>query len=160
RAQVAFTTVTSVLNNLEKVHDRRKIVVYVSNGYDFTPFVQARTGTDTTSNFQQNGNQQLYNRDSAEAALNDGRQLPPQEPNTTNPVTEEFADAALARDLQNLTDTANRANATIFTIDPRGIVAAADVAENLNPTEWRNYVTKSQDTLRVIADQTGGTAVV
>ena len=64
------------------------------------------------------------------------------------------------RELQLVTDTANRANATIFTIDPRGIVAAADVAENLNPTEWRNYVSKSQDTLRVIADLTGGTAVV
>src|SRR5439155_15762628 len=34
RAHVAFSTVNTVLSNLEKVHDRRKVVVYVSNGYD------------------------------------------------------------------------------------------------------------------------------
>jgi VWFA-related protein len=55
---------------------------------------------------------------------------------------------------------ANKANATIYTIDPRGVVAGPAIGENVDPSAWRDYVTKSQDTLRVLAEQTGGTAVV
>lgn len=160
RAQVAFTTVNTVLANLEKVHDRRKIIVYVSNGYDFTPFILARSGTDTASNFTQSGNQRLMNRDTQQAALAEGKQSPRQDPNAVGNILEEFGDAALVRELQNLTETANRANATIYTIDPRGVVAGADASGNLNPQEYQNYVSKSQDTLRVIAAETGGIAIV
>ena len=42
RAHVAFSTVNDVLGNLEKVHYRRKAVVYVSDGYDFAPFQNER----------------------------------------------------------------------------------------------------------------------
>lgn len=160
RAHTAFSTVNAVLTNLENVHDRRKIVVYVSNGYDLTPFVLARSGTDTTSPFTQNGAQRILNNDTKMQTLTDGKQLPRQDPNDIGNVNEEFADSALARDLQELTDTANRANATIYTIDPRGVVAAGDIAENVDPREWQNYVGKTQDSLRVIATETGGTAIV
>ena len=40
-----------------------------------------------------------------------------------------FADADLARELGELTRTANRANATIYTIDPRGLVGGPDLDE-------------------------------
>ena len=43
----------------------------------------------------------------------------------TNPFAKqgnEFADADLASELGELTRAANRANATIYTIDPRGLV--------------------------------------
>ena len=33
-----------MVRNLEKIHNRRKAVVYVSNGYDFNPFEGARYG--------------------------------------------------------------------------------------------------------------------
>ena len=59
-----------------------------------------------------------------------------------------------------MTRAANRANATIYTIDPRGLVAGADIDEQVDPTEWNNYVRKSQDSLRVLADETGGFAAV
>src|SRR5438093_5416592 len=44
RAHVAFSTVNDLLNNLESVHNRRKALVYVSDGYDFNPFQDARLG--------------------------------------------------------------------------------------------------------------------
>ena len=44
RAHVAFSTVKDLLNNLESVHNRRKALVYVSDGYDFNPFQDARLG--------------------------------------------------------------------------------------------------------------------
>src|SRR5215468_3227905 len=73
---------------------------------------------------------------------------------------EEFADADLARELGELTRAANRANTTFYTIDPRGLVGGADISENLDPTQWNDYLRKSQDSLRVLADETGGLAVV
>ena len=71
-----------------------------------------------------------------------------------------FADADLARELGELTRTANRANATIYTIDPRGLVAGADLDEQLDPVEYGEHVRKTQDSLRVLAEETGGIAVV
>ena len=59
-----------------------------------------------------------------------------------------------------MTRTANRANATIYTIDPRGLVAGADLDEQLDPVEFGEHVRKTQDSLRVLADETGGIAVV
>src|SRR5213083_653700 len=55
RAHVAFSTVSDMLAELEKVHNRRKAVVYVSEGYDFNPFQDARLGLlEPNSPFQQN----------------------------------------------------------------------------------------------------------
>ena len=42
RAHVAFSTAYDIVRNLEKVQNRRKAVIYVSNGYDFNPFEGAR----------------------------------------------------------------------------------------------------------------------
>jgi VWFA-related protein len=42
RAHVAFSTANEICHNLEKVQNRRKAVIFVSNGYDFNPFEGAR----------------------------------------------------------------------------------------------------------------------
>ena len=153
RAHVAFSTVNDVLTELEKVHNRRKAVVYVSDGYDFNPFQESRLGfTDPNSPFQQN-DMAKANRQAAGGTTDD--------PMTTQQKqNEEFADADLARELGELTRAANRANTTFYTIDPRGLVGGADISENLDPTQWNDYLRKSQDSLRVLADETGGLAVV
>ena len=74
--------------------------------------------------------------------------------------SETFADADLARELGELTRQANRANVTMYTIDPRGLVGMGDIDEQVDPQQWNEYVRKSQDSLRVIAEETGGIAVV
>ena len=43
-AHVAFSTMLEGLDNLEKVHNRRKALVWVSEGYDFNPFQDSRYG--------------------------------------------------------------------------------------------------------------------
>src|SRR5262249_43346874 len=61
----------------------------------------------------------------------------------------------------DLTAAANRANATFYTIDPRGLVSGlSDIDEQVNTKEWGEYIRKSQDTLRMLAEDTGGLAVV
>lgn len=143
RAHVAFSTAYDILTNLEKVQNRRKAIVYVSNGYDLNPFEVSRYGGG------------IFGNQSYSQFENEDSQI-----NNTNRQTQQFADADLARQLADLTRVANRANATIYTIDPRGLVGGADIDEQVDPTEWNDYIRKSQDSLRVIAELTGGIAVV
>ena len=43
---------------------------------------------------------------------------------------------------------------------PRGLVAGGDIDEPVDPVEWEQHLRKSQDSLRVLAELTGGIAVV
>jgi len=161
RAHVAFSTVNDVLAELEKVHNRRKALIYVSDGYDFAPFQDSRLGNmDPNSPFQQNQMAQMTNQ--VNASANGGSApAPGQDPAAMQQQqNEEFADADLARELADLTRTANRANVTMYTIDPRGLVGMGDIDQNVDPQQWNEFVRKSQDSLRVIAEETGGVAVV
>src|SRR6476660_6745625 len=159
RAHVAVSTVNDLLNNLESVHNRRKALVYVSDGYDFNPFQDARLGLmEPNSPFAQNefARSQNQMRQSDDGTGN----------SSVDPLTqqqkqsEQFADADLARELGELTRQANRANVTMYTIDPRGLVGMGDIDEQVDPRQWGEFVRKSQDSLRVIAEETGGIAVV
>jgi VWFA-related protein len=156
-AHVAFSTMLEALNNLEKVHNRRKALVWVSEGYDFNPFQDSRLGgRDPSSPFLKNESNAMHN-----SANGDDQQS-----QTNDPILEQqrqnetFSDADLNMDLAEVTRAANRANTTIYTIDPRGLIAGGDIDEQVDPTEWNAYVRKSQDGLRVLAEETGGIAVV
>jgi VWFA-related protein len=156
RAHVAFETVYDLLHNLEQTHNRRKAVVLISEGYDFDPFAQARSGQASIGlNNENMANMNAMNND-------------PNNPNSSNtnyqndPMNQrnKFADTDLAIELNELGHEANRANATFYTIDPRGLVAGQDLDETVDTTEWETHLRKSQDSLRVLAEQTGGIAVV
>jgi VWFA-related protein len=160
RAHVAFSTVNDLLNNLESVHNRRKALVYVSDGYDFNPFQDARLGLmEPNSPFAQN--EFARNQNQAAQQNSDGTGGGGTDPFTSQQKqSETFADADLARELGELTRQANRANVTMYTIDPRGLVGMGDIDEQVDPRQWSEFVRKSQDSLRVIAEETGGLAVV
>ena len=142
RAHVAFSTAYDMLSQMEKIANRRKAVVWVSNGFDFNPFAESRLGEDPVF-----GGRFGQSRE-------EGRQQQGQFGQN------QFADADLVRELAEVTRAANRANATLYTIDPRGLVAGADLDETLDPVEFGEHVRKTQDSLRVLAEQTGGIAVV
>jgi VWFA-related protein len=132
-----------MLRQLERITNRRKAVVWVSNGYDFDPFNESRLGEDPV--FGGRFGQTREEGRQMQQQFNQGQQ---------------FADADLARELAEVTRTANRANATLYTIDPRGLVAGADLDDQLSPVEYGNWVRKTQDSLRVLAEETGGLAIV
>src|SRR5688572_5791470 len=159
RAHVAFSTVYDLLTNLEQVHNRRKALVYVSDGYDFNPFQDARLGLmDPNSPFAQNEFARTQNQG---RSSEDGSSGNPNDPLANQQKQNEvFSDADLARELGELTRQANRANVTVYTIDPRGLVGMGDIDEQVDPQQWNEFVRKTQDSLRVIAEETGGIAVV
>jgi VWFA-related protein len=142
RAHVAFSTAYDLMRNLEKLQNRRKAVLYISSGYDFNPFETSRLKYQA-SQFGVEASE--LETDPFIRQANQGTQ---------------FAEADLVRELAELTRAANRANATFYTIDPRGLVAGPDISQNLDTQEWQTYVRETQDSLRVLAEQTGGIAVV
>jgi VWFA-related protein len=158
RVGVAFKTVYELLQNLDRVRDRRKALIYVSDGYDLNPFEDARLGLmDPTSPFLQNTAMRNMNQEYAYAG-----QERPEDPTLTHPrAAAQFSDAELTGMLGELTREANRSNVTMYTIDPRGLVGPlSDLEDEVEPQQWQTFVRKSQDTLRVLAEDTGGIAVV
>jgi VWFA-related protein len=158
RVGVAFRTVYELLQNLDKVRDRRKALIYVSDGYDLNPFEDSRLGLmDPSSPFLQNTLQRALNQEAEFAGEERG-----QDPTLTHPrAAGQFSDAELTTMLAELTREANRSNVTMYTIDPRGLVGPlSDLDQEVEPQQWQEFVRKSQDSLRVLAEDTGGIAVV
>jgi VWFA-related protein len=144
RAHLAFYSAYGILAELEKIQNKRKAVLYISTGYDFDPFAEARKGRDHV----------LGGRfaEPTRALLDD------ENPYFRLPAAN--ADIDLFRYMRELTLTANRANATIFPIDPRGLAGIVDAGQYLDQSEWRTYLQKTQSSLRYLAEETGGFAVV
>ena len=149
RAHVAFSTANDIIGNLAQVHNRRKAFIYVSNGYDFNPFQETRKKQD----------QEKYS--SMQPSSDDGSNNNQNEdPFRSNNSGNKFYQADLVSELAWLTRAANRANVTMYTIDPRGLVGMPDLDEKVDMVEWQAYVRTSQDSLRTIAELTGGYAAV
>jgi len=158
RAHVAFSTMAEALTNLEKVHNRRKALVWVSEGYDFNPFQDSRLGLrDPSSPFMQNQMASMMNNPDGQGGNTNAANSPMAQ---QQKQSETFSDADLARELGDITRAANRANTTIYTVDPRGLIAGSDIDEQVDPQEWNQFVQKTQNSMRLLAEETGGLAVV
>ncbi len=167
RANVAFATAYETIQTLEQVRDRRKAFVYISEGYDFNPFYNSRFGIDRFQISERIRDNSGTDDPSGEGTGGTGNLTPEEEAiqrgEDYDPWIkhgQEFAEADLVAQLADLTRAANRANVSIHTVDPRGLVGMPDIEYNLDMVEWQKYVQKSVDSLRVLAELTGGIAVV
>ena len=153
RANTAFSTAYSMLQQLEKITDRRKTLLYVSSGYDFNPFPDARMRADAQRN-SKDGTTEMGQTDPN----------PVDQSLLSNPFEQrnnQLGEMDLFNEMSELTRQATRANVTFYTIDPRGLTAGPDIdQQDVSTAEYQTYVHKTQDTLRVIANLTGGFAVV
>ncbi len=145
-AHVAFKTAYELIGTLERVTHRRTVVLLVSNGYDFDPFPGGRTGTDQVFGGR-------YGTPFGDAERGDRFLEVEQRYNV-------FADSDLAAEMAAVTGAANRVNAAIYTLDPRGVVGTTNLEANVDIGELRTHISKSQGSLRVLAGATGGFAVV
>lgn len=87
----------------------------------------------------------------------------------TNPAMESrqasqefFAQSSILSDLQWVIETANRYNTTIYTVDPRGLaVFEFDLSRsNVSLTKDQQILEGTQDTMRILAAETDGRAIV
>ena len=144
RAQLAFQTAYRAVAGLDTVRGRRKVALLISSGYDLDPYAAGRASTDRVQGGRfSDPIRVLLERD------NPYQRLPA--------VT---ADIDLLAYLRELTLTANRANVTLYPVDPRGLTGVVDAGKYLDQSDWRTVVQKSQSSLRYLAEQTGGRAVV
>ena len=159
RAHVAFKTAHSVLRNLEAVNDRRKVFIYISEGYDFDPFPEARMYSGL---FQQ---QRL-----ADVGVLSDRQFDEFYGSLPDPANDpferflrqgqQFANLDLSFEVAELARSANRANTSFYTLDPRGLVAGPDLDVQVDLMEWNRHIYQTQGTLRMLSELTGGRAIV
>jgi VWFA-related protein len=144
RAQMAFYTAYNMLGDLEGVTNKRKAVIYISTGYDFDPFKEARAGTDRIQG----------------GRFADPLRFTIDQENPYFSISHATADLELQLLMKELTLSANRANASLFTIDPRGLQGVVDAGTYLDQSEWRTHIQKTTSTLRYLAESTGGFPIV
>ena len=152
RSHQAMKTVYQTLRNLEQVQNRRKVFIYLSSGYDYNPFQLARSfgyGLDRTGRPNSSG-------DFSGEEFDQGPLLNPFD----DPNQAVFAETDLAIDVAELAKAANRANASFYTVDPRGLVAGPDLDFDLRAEGFNQYLFRTQNSLRSLAHLTGGKAIV
>jgi VWFA-related protein len=144
RAQMAFYAAYNFLADLENVANKRKAVIYVSTGYDFDPFTEGRAGRDRIQG----------------GRFSDPLRFVNDENNPYTKVSHVTADIELHKLMRELTLSANRANASLYTIDPRGLQGVVDLGSFADQSEWRTYIQKTTSSLRYLAEATGGFPIV
>ncbi len=146
RAQLAFYTAYNLLNDLEGIQNKRKALIYISDGYDFDPFAEGRNGRDRIQGGRfSEPTRFLYQN---------------QDDNPYFQLASVNADIDLLGYMRELMLSANRANVAIYGVDPRGLQGVTDAGQYLDQSEWRTHIQKTQSTLRLMSDNTGGFAVV
>ena len=86
----------------------------------------------------------------------------PRTATTATSQTQQFFNSTeLLSRLRDVFNAAARANASIYTLDPRGLATEEfDIADNVDSATDRQMLNESTDLLRVLADQTDGRAIV
>lgn len=144
RAQVAFQTMYAMVGSLDQIRNRRKAVIYISPGYDLDPFAEGRNGQDRIMGGRfGDPMKELIDQENPYFKMSGVR-----------------ADADLFLLMKELTLTANRANATLFPIDPRGLSGVVDAGQYVDQSEMRTFLQKTTSSLRYLAEETGGVAIV
>ena len=185
---VAFSTAYDLLTQLENVTGKRKAFIWISNGYSLDPFKDARLKKEQEKYDELSGCDQSQNSANSNNS-GDGSQQPTDNqgnpcitaampggtPNSgaTSGLaynedafggqTLQWKPGDLIREEAELIRSANRANVMFFMIDPRGLVATlndASMSEALTNPDQQNFLQSTNDSLKVLAEQTGGVACV
>jgi VWFA-related protein len=144
RAQIAFYTAYNIVNDLEGISNKRKVVLYISTGYDFDPFQEARNSSDRIQG----------------GRFSDPMRFTIDKENPYFSLSHATADLELHLLMKEMILSANRANASLYTIDPRGLQGVVSADTYLDQSEWRTHIQKTTSSLRYMAEGTGGFPVV
>ena len=147
RNDVSLSALRGLMIRLGGIREGRKTVVVVSEGYSnyVPPQLQAR-------------NAELGVNRRSNPSVGD----PFAGENPFQETMAAFEDSTLMLDLQRVYETANRFNASLYTLDPRGLaVFEFDVDQPaIGARTDGRVLRRTQDTLRLLAEQTDGRAIV
>ena len=158
-AHVAFRTAHDLIGEMASIRDRRKVFIYVSNGYHFNPFSDARL-----QKIQDDYDNSEYftgavNPDDEESVEDYDERHSLREAEYNKRTQFSFAD--LTNELAQIERAAQRANVTFYPLDPRGLIPVGDARTQatIGYNDWRDYFQTQVDSLRVLAEGTGGFCV-
>jgi VWFA-related protein len=143
RNKVSLSAIKGLIIHLGSLKEGRKALILVSEGYTYMVPPQMRNPVAMAGGLS-NPNAQVAANSVGEDRLNFS-------------LTSE-----MQLDLKDIFDEANRQNVSIYTVDPRGLaVSEFDISEpNVGMQTDRQYLTATVDTLRQLAEQTDGHAIV
>lgn len=145
RNQVVMTALRGLSSRLGGLREGRKAIIYVSEGLTAMLPPQLRV---------------------ADASLGPLGSPTPRSPMTGENSTREetaafFAQSDLYSQMRDVFTAANRNNAAIYALDPRGLTPFEfGIDEAVGPNQDRRTLQMTQDTLRSLADETDGRAIV
>jgi VWFA-related protein len=145
RNQVSLSAIRSLVVHMGSLKEGRKALILVSEGYSNLPPPQMRNADATMPGL---GNPNARNPSAGDNDLNEDR-------------AQWSASVDMESDLREVYDNANRNNVAIYAVDPRGLPGFEfDINENVGLRTDAKYLTSTMDTLRTLAEQTDGRAIV
>ena len=145
RRQVSLSAIQGLSVKLGALREGRKAIVLVSEGYVALLPPQLRGAVATMPGL---GNPNRNNPMAGENNLNEDR-------------ARFAAELDVQTELQRVFDAANRSNTTIYAVDPRGLSTGEfDIEDNVMGRASQDGLRQSQNTLRVLAEETDGRAIV
>ncbi len=151
RNQVSLSALKTLVQGLGTVREGRKSVILVSEGYSNYLPPQLR---DPVASMPGYGNPNARGRGGTA-----GERTPEEQRNEER--AEFFSNTDLLTDLREVFKAANRSNVAIYALDPRGLAAFEyDIDQGVGLQRDRAGLTQGLDTLRTLADETDGRAIV
>jgi len=145
RNEVSLSAIKSLITHMGSLKEGRKSLILITEGYTYMVPPQMR---NADSQMPGSGNPNAFN---PLAGLND--------PNEDRAAW--LAGNDILNDLRNVWDVANKNNVSIYTVDPRGLPGFEfDINEGVNIQTDQQYLTATMDTLRSLAENTDGRAIV
>ena len=147
RRQVSMTAIRGISQKLGSLREGRKSIILISEGYTalLPPQMQ-----DMIGGIKGSGNNPARNDPFAGDA------------NDINSERAKFLAATdMQQELKDVYEAANRNNTSIYAVDPRGLSTGEfDISENISQTTSNAYLNDSMGTLRDLANNTDGRAIV
>lgn len=145
RAEVSLSALRSLIVHMGGLKEGRKALIVVSEGYTYMVPPQMRNANAQMPGL---GNPNAFNPN---AGVND--------PNEQRYAWMAGNDMDL--DLREIFGTANKNNVALYMVDPRGLPGFEfDINENVGFQVDQQYLTATQDSLRVLAENTDGRAII
>jgi VWFA-related protein len=145
RRQVSLSALRGICTKLGSLREGRKSIIMVSEGY--TSLLPPQLRSDLPGAIATPGD---LTRDPFAAE--------------NNPMEDRArfsADLDMTRELQDVFDTCNRQNTSIYALDPRGLSTGEfDISTNVSMRTSQDYLNSSMDSLRILAENTDGRAIV